>query len=658
MPLLLKLSCHEGEIMSESLNTKQLKKKRKKKKRDIGSFFFHLTQIAIICILVGACWLFYQTGYIQTVMELHAEAQTVIEKSSTKDFQTDQLGEVYDTDGDLIALLKNDRNIVYLTADQIPEQVKQAFVSIEDKRFYKHKGFDPFAILRAVQSLISKNSITQGGSTITQQLARNIYLTHTVKWERKVEEIFIAMALEKKYSKDEILEFYINNIYFSNGYYGIQAASQGYFSKDAQELTLSETAFLCAIPNSPGSYDPLTHKENTLKRRDLILDNMYEDGIITEMECDHAKNESINLNPSKVSFTRTWAHTYIYECATQALMQATGNDYDTCHEDLYTGGYRVYTSIDMDTQELLQNTIDEQLADYNTMNGNGTYALQSSAVCIDNSTGLVTAIVGGRTQEGISTDYNRAYMSFRQPGSSIKPLVVYTPALERGYSASSTVIDSKEEDGPSNSGGYSGAISLRTAVEQSKNTVAYKLFRELTPEVGLSYLLNMNFSSIVQEDYTLSASLGGLTKGASSLEMTAGYATLANEGVYRLPTCITMITDMNGNIVVMPDMDEHQVYETSAAREMTNILEGVLTRGTARGKGIPNMPCAGKTGTTNDNIDGWFVGYSAYYTTGVWVGFDSPRGVSALAGSTYPVGIWNTFMTALHEGLPSKELND
>lgn len=650
---------HKGEAMSESSSKKPVSRKKKKKKRDMGSFFFRLAQTAMLCFLLGACYLFYQTGYIQTVIKLYSEAQAVMENSSVSDFQADQSGEVYDADGNLIALLKNDRNIVYLTSEQIPDQVKEAFVSIEDKRFYKHKGFDPFAILRAVQSLLSKNSITQGGSTITQQLARNIYLTHTVKWERKVEEIFIAMALEKKYSKDEILEFYINNIYFSNGYYGIQAASQGYFSKNADELTLSETAFLCAIPNSPGSYDPIKHGDHTLKRRNLILDNMYEDGVITEAECEQAKKETITLNPSNISFTRTWAHTYIYECATQALMEATGEDYDTCREKLYTGGYRVYTSINMNTQELLQNTIDEQLSDYNTLNTNGTYALQASAVCIDNSTGLVTAIVGGRTQEGISADYNRAYMSFRQPGSSIKPLIVYAPALERGYSASSSVVDSKEEDGPSNSSGkYSGTISLRTAVEQSKNTVAHKLFRELTPDVGLSYLLNMNFSSIVQEDYTMAAALGGLTKGASSLEMTAGYATLANEGVYRLPTCITMITDMNGDIITIPDQEEHQVYEASAAREMTNILEGVLTRGTARGKGIPNMPCAGKTGTTNDNIDGWFVGYSAYYTTGIWVGFDSPRGVSALAGSTYPVSIWNTFMTGLHEGLPSKELND
>lgn len=645
--------------MRRSSGKKTVKKKRRRKQKDMGSFFFRLTQVVMLCIIIGACFLFYQTGYIQTVMLLHEEAQAVMEASSVQDFQTDQQGEVYDADGSLIALLRNDKNIVYLASDEIPQQVKDAFVSIEDKRFYRHRGYDPFAILRAVQSLISKNSITQGGSTITQQLARNIYLTHTVKWERKVEEIFIATALEKKYSKEDILEFYINNIYFSNGYYGIQAASQGYFSRDIDELTLSETAFLCAIPNSPGSYDPLLHMENTLKRRNQILQKMLDEKMISEEECEQALAEAVTLNPSKSTYTRTWAHTYIYECATRTLMEATGEDYDTCRKKLYTDGYRVYTSIHMDTQEMLQNTIDNELSNYNTLNSNGTYALQASAACIDNDSGLVTAIVGGRTQEDILPEYNRAYMSFRQPGSSIKPLVVYTPALEHGYTASSTVIDAKEEDGPENSSGrYSGAISLRTAVEQSKNTVAHKLLRELTPEVGLSYLLNMNFSSIEEEDYDLAAALGGFTTGASVLEMTAGYATLVNAGIYRQPTCITLITDMQGNIITMPETETRQVYEADAAHEMTNILEGVLTRGTAKGKGIPDMPCAGKTGTTNDNIDGWFVGYSAYYTTGIWVGFDSPRANSALAGSTYPVNIWQAFMTDLHDGLPSKPLND
>lgn len=631
---------------------------KKHSRKNMNSFVFHLTQICVLCIVLGAIGLFFVAGYPQKVFSLYLEAQTVARESSASDFQTGQVGEVYDSDGNRIALLQNDKNIIYLTSDQIPELVKQAFVSIEDKRFYKHHGSDSFAIVRAVTSLLGKGRITQGGSTITQQLVRNIYLTHTIRWERKVEEIFIAHAMEREYSKDELLEFYINNIYFSNGCYGIEAASQKYFSRSVSDLDLSETAFLCAIPNNPSIYDPLTHADKTIERRNLILQNMLDDGIINEQQYTDAVNEKITLNPYSPSYTRTWAHTYIYECATRALMGVTGKDYDICHDMLYNNGYKVYTSIDMEAQELLQTTVDTELEDYNTRNNNGSYALQASAVTIDNTTGLVTAIVGGRSQDDVSADYNRAYLSFRQPGSSIKPLIVYTPALERGYTASSTVVDSKEPDGPSNAGSYSGAISLRTAVEQSKNTVAYKLFRELTPEVGLQYLLNMNFSSIQDSDYVLSAALGGLSKGASCLEMTSAYATLENEGVFRQPTCVTLITDSKGNVVVRPETEEKQVYQSSAAHEMTNILEGVLTRGTAHGKALTNMPCAGKTGTTNDNIDGWFVGYTAYYTTGVWVGFDSPRSTHSLSGATYPLDIWYNYMTELHKDRSSRNLND
>ena len=631
---------------------------KKHSRKNMNSFVFHLTQICVLCIVLGAIGLFFVAGYPQKVFSLYLEAQTVARESSASDFQTGQVGEVYDSDGNRIALLQNDKNIIYLTSDQIPELVKQAFVSIEDKRFYKHHGSDPFAIVRAVTSLLGKGRITQGGSTITQQLVRNIYLTHTIRWERKVEEIFIAHAMEREYSKDELLEFYINNIYFSNGCYGIEAASQKYFSRSVSDLDLSETAFLCAIPNNPSIYDPLTHADKTVERRNLILQNMLDDGLINEQQYTDAINEKITLTTYTPSYTRTWAHTYIYECATRALMEVTGKDYDTCHDMLYNNGYKVYTSIDMEAQELLQTTVDTELEDYNTRNNNGSYALQASAVTIDNTTGLVTAIVGGRSQDDVSADYNRAYLSFRQPGSSIKPLIVYTPVLERGYTASSTVIDSKEPDGPSNAGSYSGAISLRTAVEQSKNTVAYKLFRELTPEVGLRYLLDMNFSSIQDSDYVLSAALGGLSKGASCLEMTSAYATLENEGVFRQPTCVTLITDSMGNVIVRPETEEKQVYQSSAAHEMTNILEGVLTRGTAHGKALTNMPCAGKTGTTNDNIDGWFVGYTAYYTTGVWVGFDSPRSTHSLSGGTYPLDIWYNYMTELHKDRSSRNLND
>ena len=369
---------------------------KKHSRKNMNSFVFHLTQICVLCIVLGAIGLFFVAGYPQKVFSLYLEAQTVARESSASDFQTGQVGEVYDSDGNRIALLQNDKNIIYLTSDQIPGLVKQAFVSIEDKRFYKHHGSDSFAIVRAVTSLLGKGRITQGGSTITQQLVRNIYLTHTIRWERKVEEIFIAHAMEREYSKDELLEFYINNIYFSNGCYGIEAASQKYFSRSVSDLDLSETAFLCAIPNNPSIYDPLTHADKTIERRNLILQNMLDDGIINEQQYTDAVNEKITLNPYSPSYTRTWAHTYIYECATRALMEVTGKDYDTCHDMLYNNGYKVYTSIDMEAQELLQTTVDTELEDYNTRNNNGSYALQASAVTIDNTTGLVTAIVGGR----------------------------------------------------------------------------------------------------------------------------------------------------------------------------------------------------------------------------------------------------------------------
>jgi membrane peptidoglycan carboxypeptidase len=299
------------------------------------------------------------------------------------------------------------------------------------------------------------------------------------------------------------------------------------------------------------------------------------------------------------------------------------------------------------------------MEEYNTKKTNGSYALQCAATCIDNETGLVTAIVGGRSQEDVSYDYNRAYLSQRPPGSAIKPLVVYVPALERGYTANSTVQDQKSADGPKNSNGqYSGAISLRTAVEKSKNTVAWNLFLELTPEVAMQYLLEMNFSEIMPQDYTGSSALGGFTRGASTLEMTAAYAALENEGAYRAPGCILKVEDSYGNIVFEYKKEEKQVYDADAAKAMTDVLEGVMTRGTAAGLGVAGMPSAGKTGTTNENKDGWFVGYTPYYTAGLWVGYDTPRWLKGLTGSAYPAEIWNDFMSQIHEGLPAKNFGE
>lgn len=654
------------------------KNKKKKKKQSVfgrsiklGIKIFALVFINL-CLLFG---IFLAVRYGGTVIKMHDEAQTLVRESTTETFRQTETSLVYDNNEDLISVLKGEKDVYYINYEDIPKYVKEAVIAIEDKKFFKHSGVDVKANLRAVFALIkNKGAKTQGGSTITQQLSRNIFLTHEKSFERKVKEIFIALELEKKYSKSQILEFYLNNIYFANGYYGIQAASKGYFSKSVDELSLSQMAFLCAIPNNPTLYDPRDNMDNTIKRRDRILKQMFEDGDITSEEYSEATAEEITLVTPTID-KNNYVETYIYSSAIKALMKAEGFEfkykfdstdeqeeyeerytelYNQYQQTLYTAGYRIYTSIDLEKQELLQESIDDTLASFTDTNSDGIYELQGAATCIDNDTGLVVAIVGGRYQDTAGYTLNRAFQSFRQPGSSIKPLIVYTPSFERSYTPNTIVNDTKIEDGPSNSNGrYLGKVTVRTAVEKSINTIAWQLFDELTPTVGLNYLYNMNFSKISRKDYGLASSLGGLTNGVSTVEMASGYATIENDGIFREPTCIVKILNSEGEEIVSNTPEEKKIYDVNAARMMTNVLEGVVTNGTAKGLKIPNMATAGKTGTTNDKKDGWFVGYTPYYTTSVWVGYDMPKTLSDLYGGTYPGQIWYQFMKQIHEGLDS-----
>ena len=300
----------------------------------------------------------------------------------------------------------------------------------------------------------------------------------------------------------------------------------------------------------------------------------------------------------------------------------------------------------------LQEAVDDTLSAFTEKNDEGVYDLQGAAVCIDNDSGYVRAMVGGREQDFDGYTLNRAYQSYRQPGSAIKPLTVYTPSFERNYTPESIVVDEPVEDGPKNANGtYLGNVTVRTAVEKSINTIAWKLYEELTQQVGLSYLENMHFSRLDAADYVPATALGGFTNGVSPLEMAAGYAALANDGMYREPTCIMRITDDTGAEVYLAAQEGQEVYRQNAARMMTDVLKGVFINGTGRGLGLSDMPCAGKTGTTNDHKDGWLVGYTRYYTTSVWVGYDMPKEMDSLMGNTYPGKIWQTFMEQAHEGL-------
>ncbi len=667
----------EKRSMSQEEKIRARKKVLKKKRRKKVALIIVLV---FVCIIAAGITFLFASGTAGRIVELYRDAKTKVAESTEDTFRASQASIVYDVNGNQISTVRGDKDVKYLESGQIPEVVKYAFVCTEDKKFYQHNGVDLMAILRAMKSIIENRRITQGGSTITQQLSRNVFLNFDKNWERKVEEIFIARELEKKYpNKDKILEFYINNINFANGYYGLESAAQGYFSQSASELDLAQLVFLCAIPNNPTLYDPLDNPENTIRRRDRILEQLNDASLITHEEYEAAVAENIILRSSSTARVNNYVETFVYYSATRALMEQSGfqfrysfsgdadreaylEEYDemytTCQKTLYTSGYHIYTSIDMDKQNLLQQAVDNTLAPFTRVNDEGTYKLQGAATCIENETGRVVAIVGGRTQDSVTgMTLNRAYQSFRQPGSSIKPLVVYTPVLETGeYTPGSMVDDYKREDGPSNSdGSYDGEITLRYAVAKSKNTIAYQLFTDLGPSTGLDYLRKLHFTKVVKEDEVPSTALGGMTKGASTLEMASGYAALANEGEFREPTCIIRILDAQGNTVFGGTNIREEVYDSNAARMMISMMQSVLDYGTGRGLELDDMPAAAKTGTTNDNKDGWFCGFTPYYTTSVWVGCDMPESLEDLQGATYPGGIWHDYMEQIHQGLPYRE---
>lgn len=646
---------------------KEKKVKKKKKKRKI---LLKLSIVFLFLVLVG--WFTFG----MKVMKLRSEAKKLVADATEETFKASQTSIVYDTNGKQLTKFRGEKDAYYLKYEDLPVYAVASVISVEDRNFYKHSGVDYKGVLRAAVSIVTnKGEVTQGGSTITQQLARTIFLNNERTWKRKVKEMFIAVELEKKYSKEDILEFYLNNVYFSNGYYGIQAASKGYFNKDAKDLTMSEAAFLCSIPNAPTMYDPLKNKDKTMTRRDKILKDMYEQNLIREDQYQEAMKEEITVKKAKTTEKKNYVETYVIHCATKEIMKQKGfefkstfdsesekekyeDEYDKmyaeCKTTLYSAGYHIYTSIDPDVQDELQTSVDNSLSGYTEKDKNGIYKVQASGTCIDNETGKVVAIVGGRYQKNVGYTLNRAYQSPRQPGSAIKPLLVFAPALERGWAPGSIVNDNPmsttDKHRVRNSGGsYAGQITLRRAVEKSSNVVTMRLYEQIGPETALRYLEKMNFKYLTDEDYKYyTTCIGGFTKGTTSEEMAAGYATLQNDGEYREPTCITKITTSDGEEVVSASTKKRTIYSETAANYMTDVLQSVVKSGTGTGAKVPNVDTAGKTGTTTSNRDGWFCGYTPYYTTAIWVGRDDNKIMSALSGASYPKSIWSNFMNGIH----------
>jgi hypothetical protein len=664
---------------------KKVKKQKRQKnpvERAIGIVLKIIIALLLAIVVIGGVLIYMKYG--KKLIAMESDAKKIVSKSTMETFRQNETSIIYDANGNIMSKLKGEKDVYYIKYSDIPQVAVDAITSIEDKNFFKHKGYDLKAIIRAGFAYIkNKGVITQGGSTITQQLARNIFLSFEESWQRKAREIFIAIELEKKYTKKEIMEFYLNNIYFANGYYGIQSASLGYFGKGVNSLSLSQITFLLSIPNSPTRYNPYENIEGTLARRDRILDQMVLDGKISKAEALKAKSEEIKLKAPKVEKS-SYALTFALDRAVKALMKSEGFNfrysfnsdeerkaynenysevYSSCQTRLYSGGYRIYTSIDPEKQKLLQDTVDGGLSVSSEKSKAGIYSLQGAAVTIDNSSGRVVAIVGGRSQKLKGSTLNRAYQSFRQPGSTIKPLIVYTPAFEQGYTPESMVKDEKIEGGPVNADGvFSGNMTVLDALAKSKNTVAWKLFTEISPAIGIGKLLDMGFSAIADTDYYPSAALGGFTKGVNAVEMASAYAAIENGGEFREPTCIMKMTDSSGNDIVADGFYQKgtskYIYDENACKMMITCMEAVMTKGTGVGGKLATMPCAGKTGTTNDSKDLWFVGFTKYYTTSVWVGYDIPRSLAGLAYTATPLGIWKTYMDSINNGLPVAKLDD
>ncbi len=639
-------------------------------------------------ILTASVALYFFLRYGDTYRQYEKEADQLVADSKAEDFRMDEITYIYAEDGGEIAELSsgNGRSS-YLEYDEIPKAAVDAFVAVEDRSFWRNIGIDVKGIVRVIVDYVSGNSDNlAGASTITQQLSRTIYLTRERSFERKIKEMMIAIRLTRKYSKEEIAEYYINTACFSNGIYGLEAAAKAFFDKSASQLSLAQTAYLCAIPNRPEYFNPYKHPERALDRKDKILSDMYETGYLEKAEYEQALQEKIQIKKSAGEFYN-YETTYAVYCAVEYLMKLHGfefryefsseddykeylESYDAAYnlekKNLYAKGYRITTSLKTDVQEAVQQMLDNNLAfATSTDPQTNIYELQGAVTVIDNTTGKVTAVVGGRSQENLVDVYslNRAYQSHRQPGSAIKPLVVYTPALMMGYTDRTTVYDidveAAQQPGADVSGMSGPSMPLRSAVEQSKNGVAYSVFNDLTPVYGLSFLTAMKFDKIVPSDYTLSASLGGLTYGTTTVQMASGYSTLVNQGEYRDPSCLTSVIDAYGK-ELYEEEEAETVYTPQASSQMLDILKGVLTVGTAKNidwAGESELAAAGKTGTTNASKDGWFCGVTPYYSVAVWIGYDTPKTLESLYGGSYPAAVWKDTMRYLTEGLPEIDFN-
>ncbi len=666
---------------------------------------------------------------------------------------------LYDGDGNqLRKLTAPSSNRLPVSIDQIPVDLQHAVVAIEDERFYEHNGIDVRGILRAFVKNLSSGNLSEGASTITQQLLKNNVFTNWTqestwleRFTRKIQEQYLAVEIEKKINnKNVILENYLNTINLGAGTYGVQAAARKYFNKDVWNLNLSECTTLAGITQNPTQYNPIEHPEANAKRRKEVLDHMIDQGYITQEQYDQVINDDVysEIQAAQVLNEETDNTVYSYfedeliDQVVNDLMNIKGYTRTQAQNLVYSGGLSIYTTQDASIQKIL----DEEYADPSNYPDYVQYALdyaltvqnpdgeeinyskemlrlyfqnedpefdllfdsqeegqsyvdrykeavladggtvvaervsfapqpQSSMSVIDQHTGYVKAIIGGRGEKTASLTLNRATDTTRQPGSTFKVLSTYAPALnEKGMTLATTFEDEPynyPDGSPVNnaSKSYGGTTTIRQAIQNSINVVAVKCLEEVTPELGLQYLDNFGFTTLahgteadrdadgtVWTDANLPMALGGLTHGVTNVELCAAYAAIANNGNYIEPIYYTKILDHNGNVLIEKNSAGRSVIKESTAWLLTSAMEDVVNKGTGTACQLDNMTVAGKTGTTDAYNDLWFVGYTPYYTCAVWSGFDNNEKLPEDARNFHK-NLWKKVMTRIHEGLPDKDFD-
>lgn len=706
--------------------------------------------IVIICLLLSlvaiACTGF---GIIKGVID------TAPDISSISVVPSGYSTSVYDNAGNEIqTLVASGANRVYATIDEIPTNLQNAFIDIEDSRFYEHNGIDIKGIGRAfVVGLKAGGKFSEGASTITQQLLKNAVFNvganesnFAESLKRKIQEQYLAIELEKKMDKSEILECYLNIINLGNNTLGVQAASNSYFGKSVSDLTLSECAVIAAITQNPSKYNPITHPENNADKRLIVLDYMKEAGHITQAEYDEAiaDTDAVYERIGAVSIDNedTSYYTYFVDELTgqviDDLVTIKGYTENEAYNLVYRGGLSIYSTQDSTIQaiadeefnnpenfnnveyysisyrlstkdssgninnyseqnlkvyfqntlgqaayKLIYNSQEEALNDVEifkaAMLANGeenigeslAYTLQpqASMTILDPYTGEVKAIVGGRGEKLGSLTLNRATDTTRQPGSTFKPLSVYTAALDSAGMSLASVIDEAPfyyKDGKpvaSWDGQYKGLMDIRYAIAWSRNIPAVELMTELTPQLGFDYLLKYGFTTLVSADEPIGTNhdvvqalpLGGITKGVTNLELTAAYGTIANKGTYVKPKLYTKILDHDGNVLIdNTEAESHTVIKESTAWLLTSALESVITNGTGGRAAVSGQVVAGKTGTTSSSYDLWFSGYTPYYAGSVWLGYDDTATLPS-SWTSVAASVWSKVMTRVHADLPYKD---